>query len=52
MFFFKFKEMDKLHKKTENQMYRIRKKIAGSSDKPRLSVFWKQQRNLCAADRR
>ena len=36
--FFKFKEMDKLIKRQKIR-YRIRKKVAGSSDKPRLSVF-------------
>jgi large subunit ribosomal protein L18 len=35
---FKFKEMDKLIKRQKIR-YRIRKKIAGSADKPRLSVF-------------
>jgi large subunit ribosomal protein L18 len=36
--YFKFKEMDKLIKRQKIR-YRIRKKVAGSSDKPRLSVF-------------
>jgi large subunit ribosomal protein L18 len=35
---FKFNEMDKLIKRQKIR-YRIRKKIAGSADKPRLSVF-------------
>ena len=35
---FKFKEMDKLIKR-QNIRYRIRKKIAGTPEKPRLSVF-------------
>jgi large subunit ribosomal protein L18 len=35
---FKFKEMDKLIKRQKIR-YRIRKRFAGTSDKPRLSVF-------------